>query len=91
MDRHQQFKAFVAVAEEGGFAAGARRVGLSAPMISRIVASLEADIGTRLFDRTTRSVALTQSGHAYYVDAKQILADIQCADARVAGQQDAPQ
>ncbi|WP_240762209.1 LysR family transcriptional regulator [Micromonospora sp. HM134] len=53
---------FVAVDEELNFTRAARRIGIAAPALSRAVAGLEADLGVRLFARTTRSVGLTEVG-----------------------------
>lgn len=85
MDRLQTLEVFVAVAEEESFAAGARRLGLSAPSTTRGVNSLEARLGTRLFTRTTRSVRLTEVGRTYLEDARHILAQMQAADDAATG------
>ncbi len=85
MDRLQTLEVFVAVAEEESFAAGARRLGLSAPSTTRGVNSLEARLGTRLFTRTTRSVRLTDVGRTYLEDARHILAQMQAADNAATG------
>ncbi|MEM7237611.1 MAG: LysR family transcriptional regulator, partial [Pseudomonadota bacterium] len=53
MDRFTELTTFVAVAEEGGFNSAARRLNKSPPTVTRLIASLEARIGTRLFTRTT--------------------------------------
>jgi DNA-binding transcriptional LysR family regulator len=53
---------FVAVAEELSFARAAERLAISAPAVSRTVAQLETQMGVRLLDRSTRSVALTDAG-----------------------------
>ena len=64
MDRLDTMRVFVAVAEARGFAAGARRLGRSAPVVTRAVADLERRLGTRLLQRTTRIVRLTEAGTA---------------------------
>ncbi|MBO9402604.1 LysR family transcriptional regulator [Shimia sp. R9_3] len=85
MDRLQTLEVFVAVAEEESFAAGARRLGLSAPSTTRGVNTLEARLGTPLFTRTTRRVRLTEVGHTYLEDARHILAQMQAADDAATG------
>lgn len=57
-----QIKAFIAVAEAGGFAAAARERDVAPSSITRAIVSLEATLGARLFQRTTRQVALTAAG-----------------------------
>lgn len=84
MDRLQGLRAFVAVAEHGGFAAAARALDLSPPSITRLVAELEAELGVRLFHRTTRRVALTEEGTLYLERVRSLLADLEEADALVA-------
>ena len=59
-----QFTAFCAVAELGGFSAAATKLGLPKSSVSRAIGALEADLGVRLFHRTTRRVSLTTSGLA---------------------------
>ena len=80
MDRLATLSAFVAVAEERGFASAARRLGLSASAVTRLVASLEERIGVRLLQRTTRAVSLTDAGNRYFERAQRILADLEAAD-----------
>ena len=61
----QQLKAFLAVAETGSFVAASSRVGLSQPALSLTVKALEEELGGRLFDRTSRRVALTSEGRQF--------------------------
>lgn len=81
---------FVAVAEESGFAAASRRLSLSAPKVTRAVASLEQRVGTPLLLRTTRSVKLTDSGQRYLVDCRRILAELAEAEEAAAGSHATP-
>lgn len=67
---------FVAVADQQGFAAAGRRLKVSPSAVTRIVAALEAHLGARLLQRTTRSVALTDAGVRYLERARRILADV---------------
>lgn len=85
MDRFQEMQVFISVAQEQGFAAAARRLGLSAPSVTRAVAALEQRIGTPLLIRTTRSVLLTEAGQRYLEDSRRILAELQDAEASAAG------
>lgn len=85
MDRFHQLQVYIAVAEEQGFAAAARRLQLSPPAITRAVASLEDTLGVKLLNRTTRHVRATEAGLRYLEDARQILAGLEAADEAAAG------
>jgi DNA-binding transcriptional LysR family regulator len=65
VDQLQTMKVFVRVAQRAGFAAAARDLSMSPAAVTKHVAALEARIRARLFDRTTRSVSLTEAGRAY--------------------------
>jgi len=67
MDRMTALRVFREVAERGGFAAAGRRLGLSPPAVSKNMAELEAHLGVRLVNRTTRRMALTEEGRSYLV------------------------
>ena len=81
---------FVAVAEEQGFAAAARRLNQSAPAVTRAVAGLEEHLGVKLLNRTTRHVRATEAGERYLEDARRILAEVQAAEEAAAGINAAP-
>ncbi|MEC3948870.1 LysR family transcriptional regulator [Sphingobium sp. HWE2-09] len=85
MDRWQAMRIFAKVAETESFAETARLMHMSAPAVTRAVASLEEMIGARLFVRTTRSVKMTEAGARYFEDCRRILADIAEAEAAAAG------
>lgn len=85
MDRYVELQVFVAVAESEGFAAGARRLGISPPVATRAIADLEARLGIKLLTRSTRHVRLTDAGKRYLDDAKRILTNIAEADEAAAG------
>ncbi len=85
MDRFDAFTTFVAVAEAGGFAVAARRLGRSPAAVTRIIAALEAELGTPLFRRTTRVVSLSEAGTLLLPSARRILADVAEASATVGG------
>jgi len=76
---------FVAVAEEEGFAGGARRLGMSPPAVTRAIAALEEHLNIKLFNRTTRFVRMTDAGQRYLEDAKYVIAAANEADDAVAG------
>ena len=76
MDRLGAIQVFAQVVETGSFAKAADRLGLSTSAASRYVAELESHLQTRLLNRTTRRVSLTESGRAFYERAVQLLADL---------------
>lgn len=76
---------FVAVAEAGSFAGGARATGLSPPSVTRGVNDLEERLGARLFLRTTRVVRLTDVGRDYLEEVRGILSDLRAADDLASG------
>jgi DNA-binding transcriptional LysR family regulator len=80
MDRIEAMTAFVTVADLQGFAPAARKLGLSASAVTRLVAALEERLGARLLQRTTRSVALTDVGARYLERARRILGDVEEAE-----------
>lgn len=65
MDRLSAERMFVKVVETGSFAAAARRLGTSSGQASKLVSRLEADLGVKLLNRTTRALSLTDAGQAY--------------------------
>jgi DNA-binding transcriptional LysR family regulator len=85
MARFHAMQVFVKVAETSGFAEAARQLNMSPPAVTRAVASLEDQIGARLFTRTTRSVKLTEAGMRYFDDCRRILADLAEAEAIAGG------
>jgi DNA-binding transcriptional LysR family regulator len=80
----EQIEAFAAVAEHGGFAAAARVLGRDASVLSRRLDALEARLGVPLLARTTRRVALTETGAGYLRRVQAILAEMSAADAEAA-------
>lgn len=73
----RQFDAFLTVAEELHFGRAAERLHLTQPALSRLIRSMEKDLGTQLFERTTRRVSLTQSGQALLKPARTIQEQMQ--------------
>ncbi|MEZ4359105.1 MAG: LysR substrate-binding domain-containing protein [Kofleriaceae bacterium] len=85
MDRFFALRTFIAVAEEAGFAAAARRLRTSPPSVTRAVSALEERVGARLLARTTRVVRVTEAGERFLSDARRILAELEEAEATAAG------
>lgn len=90
MDRFQAMMVFARVAEAGGFASAARQLNMSPPSVTRVIATLEESLGTRLLHRTTRSMMLTEVGERYLDDCRRILAELQQAEAAASGSYLAP-
>ena len=90
MDHLQAIEMFVAVAGEGGFAAAARKLRISPPAVTRGIAALEARLGTALFHRSTRAVALTDAGSVFLGEARRLLAGLAEAERAVRGVQAEP-
>ncbi|WP_047535267.1 LysR family transcriptional regulator [Methylotenera sp. N17] len=85
MDRLNMMAIFIAVAEQEGFAGAARLLNISPPAVTRAVAALEAHLGVKLFNRTTRFVRLTEAGQRYAEDARRIIAAADEADEAATG------
>lgn len=80
MDRLSAYQVFAQVVESGSFAKAAERLALSTSAASRHVAELEGHLQTRLLNRTTRRVSLTESGRAFYERVVQLLSDLEEAE-----------
>ena len=74
-------RVFSRVIEAGSFAGAARELGLSPAVVTRLVADLEEHLGARLINRTTRRLALTDTGELYLERVRQILTEVEEADA----------
>ena len=83
MDRFAALQAFVAVADLGSFSEASRKLRLAKSAVSRQVGALEASLGVRLLNRTTRALALTDEGRGYLERARRVLADLDEADLAV--------
>ena len=90
MDRLTEKEAFATVVDQGGFTDAAKKMGISKSAVSKHVSSLEARLGARLLNRTTRRVSPTEIGLAYYDRARRVLSDAGEADALVASMHSAP-
>ncbi|NDV89149.1 LysR family transcriptional regulator [Aurantimonas aggregata] len=89
VNRFAEMEIFARVVEQGGFSAAARVSGVSASAVSKLVARLEARLGTRLVHRTTRRFQLTPEGQSFYERSVAILADLAEAE-RSAGAGEKP-
>ena len=81
MDQLRSLRVFCSVIGEGSFAGAARALDMAPAGVTRCIAELEEHLGARLLNRTTRRIALTEIGEAYLETARQILAQIDDADA----------
>jgi DNA-binding transcriptional LysR family regulator len=80
MDKLKAMQTFASIADAGSLTAAARSLGSSLPAVVRTLAALEAQLGVRLFNRTTRSIALTEEGQRYLSSSRQVLAAVEDAD-----------
>ncbi|CRD45887.1 LysR family transcriptional regulator [Stenotrophomonas indicatrix] len=90
MDTLRCMQAFVAVAEHGSFSAAASHLQVSAVMVGKYIQQLEAHLGAALLQRNTRRQRLTEAGTAYLAGCRQVLEQVQQAEADVAGLQMQP-
>ncbi len=86
MDRFHELRVFIAVADNGGLAKAAGVIFSSPPAVTRTIASLEERLGVRLFDRTTRSLRLTEPGMRFLENARRVLSDLEDLEQDIAGQ-----
>jgi DNA-binding transcriptional LysR family regulator len=80
-----QFRTFVAAADEGSFSAAGRRLGRAQSVVSQTLANLEGQLGIKLFDRSKRTPALTEAGRALLPDARAVTGTIDAFKARARG------
>jgi DNA-binding transcriptional LysR family regulator len=85
VDRIEDIEVFAEVAGQGSFVAAARRLNRSPTAITRAVADLEARLGVRLINRTTRAVSLTDAGERFLAGARRVLADLAEIEQAAAG------
>lgn len=86
MDRLAADRMFAAVVEASSFAGAAQRMGTSSGQASKLVSRLEAELGVRLLHRTTRALAPTEAGRAYYDRLRDLLDEFDALDAEVRDQ-----
>lgn len=83
MDKFMALAVFVRVVEHGGFTAAARKLGTSSSAVTKTIARLEDELGTQLFNRTTRRLAPTDYGQEFYERCVQVLSDLEDAEAQL--------
>ena len=83
MDKLRGMETFIAVVESGSFTLAASRLEMSAVMIGKYIALLEAQLGTRLLERNTRRQSLTDAGRVFYDEAKRVLEQVSIAESAV--------
>src|SRR5690349_10297935 len=90
IDHASEMAAFVRVVEAQGFSAAAPGLGLSPSAVSKLVTRLEARLGVRLLQRTTRALSLTAEGEAFYAAARRIVGEIAALEAEMTDQRGTP-
>ena len=90
MDQLASMRVLIATVEAGSLSAASRRLGLPLATVSRRVAELEAHLGARLLNRTSRKLELTEAGRDYAAAARRILDDVAEAERAAAGEYMAP-
>jgi DNA-binding transcriptional LysR family regulator len=90
VDRLEAMSLLVAVAEAGSLSAASRKLRVPLPTVSRKISDLEAHLNTRLLTRSTRKLALTDSGAAYLAAARRILDEVSEAERAASGEHAAP-
>jgi DNA-binding transcriptional LysR family regulator len=83
LDQLTGLQVFCEVVDAGGFSAAARRLSMSAPMVSKHIAQLEGKLGARLLHRTSRRQSLTEAGTAYYEQCRAALDMLQAGQAAI--------
>lgn len=90
MDKSSEIAVFVEVARKGSFSAAARRMHLTPSAVSKLISRMEERLGSRLFNRTTRKLSLTEGGHLFFQRCTEILGEIEAAEDLLAGYQQSP-
>lgn len=83
MDKLRGMETFIAVVESGSFTGAATRLEISAVMVGKYIALLEAQLGTRLLERNTRRQSLTDAGRVYVEEARRVLEQVSIAERSV--------
>lgn len=91
MDTLDGLKTVVAVVETSSFTAASERLGISKALVSKYVGEVESSLGIRLFNRTTRQLALTDAGRRYYQESVTLLEQYSSLVDKVTGEQTKPQ
>ena len=90
MDQFSAMRAFRSIVDAGSFTAAAERLDTTHSSMSRQLRQLEAHLGSRLLDRNSRRLMLTEAGRAYYHDCVDILDRVEIAEQRLQADQDSP-
>ena len=90
-ERLKGIDVFVIVADMGSFTAAAERLNLTNSAVSKSIARLEGRLGTRLFQRTTRRLSLTEAGETFYRTCTSVLWDLEEAEIALTSTQTEPQ
>ncbi|HRE19983.1 MAG TPA: LysR family transcriptional regulator [Rhabdaerophilum sp.] len=90
MDRLHEIEVFIAVADAGSFAKAGARMRMSPPAVTRAISALEDRLGARVFNRTTRSLAITDVGQRFLENARRILGDLDTAEKEAVGETAVP-
>ncbi|QUN26287.1 LysR family transcriptional regulator [Cupriavidus sp. KK10] len=90
MDKLLALRVFVETVDAKGFSSAARRLSLATSSVTRMMDSLEEDLGAVLLNRSTRQVTVSAAGAAYYQRARKILDAVAEADAQIADRGDTP-
>lgn len=85
MDRFHELEVFIAVNDAGSFAKAGQRLRMSPPAVTRAISALEDRIGARLFQRTTRRLAITDVGSRFLESARRVLDDLAAAEREALG------
>ncbi|EKF18162.1 LysR family transcriptional regulator [Nitratireductor pacificus] len=91
MDRLHEIEVFIAVAEAGSFARAGRQLRLSPPAVTRAIAALEERLGARVFNRTTRSLSITDVGQRFLEAGRRLVTDLDTAEKEAVGETASPQ
>jgi DNA-binding transcriptional LysR family regulator len=91
MDRLHEIEVFIAVAEAGSFTRAGKRLRLSPPAVTRAVSALEDRLGAQVFNRTTRSLTITDVGQRFLENARRVLSDLDTAEKEAVGETVQPQ
>lgn len=90
MDKLRAMQAFIHIADEGSLTAAARVMESSLPAMVRTLAAFEAQLGVRLFNRTTRRISLTEEGRRHLESCRQLLTTLEDAEAALTADAGAP-
>jgi DNA-binding transcriptional LysR family regulator len=90
IDHASEMAAFVRVVDAKGFSAAAPALGLTPSAVSKLITRLEARLGVRLLQRTTRALSLTTDGEIFYAAARRIVDEIAALETEISDQRDTP-